>query len=223
MKLHVHNLAGSRRHGHTIVEVVIAAVILVVMFGAVGLATSTGNRAYQQGMGAAVVDTQAQRLLERIASEFLDADRSSITLLPAPPLGPTTIEFSRPAGFVGGAMVWGPRRQIVVRPSPTDPNDGIDNDNNGLVDECRVVLIPDVVGAPNVTQTLGSGVREYLEGETPNLADDNGNGLNDERGLCASFDATTGTLTLRLTIQRRGPDGNLITKTAQTAVLLRND
>jgi hypothetical protein len=205
------------------VEVAIAAVILALMFGAVAMTTTSGNKAYQQGMSSAVVDTQAQRLLERIAREFLDADRSSILIQPLPPAVPTSIEFARPTGFVGGALMFGPRRQIALRPSPSDANDGIDNDNNGLIDECRVVLIPDVVGAPAILQTLGTGVREYLEGELPNAIDDNGNGLVDERGLHAQFDPVTSTLTLRVTIERLAPDGNRTTQTAQTAVLLRND
>ncbi len=63
-------------------------------------------------------------------------------------------------------------------------------------------------------------VREHLEGEIDNGADDNGNGLIDEGGL--SFSLAGKTLTIRLTIQGIHPKGQLISRTLETSLTLRN-
>ena len=66
-------------------------------------------------------------------------------------------------------------------------------------------------------------VREYLEGEVPNGADDNGNGIVDENGLCMTWDANSNLLTIMLTLERVSPNGGLTTRTVQTSVQVRND
>ena len=222
MKLHQVRPARSKRCGYTLTEISISAIVMTVLFGAVAMAMLRANGAYQQDVTASTVNTQAQRLLERIASEFLDAEHGSILITPVAPNHELWIEYRRPNGFAGTAITFGPRRRLVLRYSSTDSDNGIDDNSNGLVDECTVALVPDVLGDPTNEIALGSGVREYLEGELPNAADDNGNGLNDERGLCATYDATSWTLTLRLTIERVGPGGERQARTAQTSIRLRN-
>ena len=216
-----HTRARARR-GHTLLEVAIAGLLLALLFGAVALAATRSNEAYQSGMSSAIVGSQAQRLLDRVASEFLDADRSSVSATVGT-ASLSTLDYARPTGLVAGALAFGPTRRIDLMRSASESADGIDNDSNGLVDECRLVLVADQINAPADFVELGSGVRDYLEGEVPNGLDDNGNGLVDERGFCATFNDVTNTLTLRLTIERAGNEGQLVTRTAQTSILLRND
>lgn len=215
--------AAATRLGSTLVELLITTLILLGVFGAIGLAVSSGSSAYEQGVAAADVEAQARRMVERIARELMDADRSSLILTPPTPWGAQRVDFQRGEGYAAGALVLGPRRSIRLVYDPGEVDDGLDNNGNGLVDECRVELVPDVLGAPAEAIGWGGFVREYLEGELPNAADDNGNGIDDERGLCMTFDANTNTLTVRLTIERPGPRGSTITRTVETAVLVRND
>jgi hypothetical protein len=70
---------------------------------------------------------------------------------------------------------------------------------------------------------LGSFVREYLEGEDQDDADQNGNGLSDERGLCFTYDAAADALTIRITVERLDSEGRRLISTAETSVRLRND
>ena len=80
-------------------------------------------------------------------------------------------------------------------------------ENPGLFNERRVVL--------------SRWVSEFMENEIEgNLADDNGNGLEDERGL--SFDFSDGRLTIRLTLQQEDRDGFLITRSLSRTLTLRN-
>ncbi len=211
------------RRGGGLVEVLVVTGILLVLFGAIGMAVSTGTKAYEQGIAGAEVEGQARRMVERIAGELMDASRASLVFNP-PRLANNSafeIRFQRGEGWAAGLQL-GPQREIRLVYAPGEANDGVDNNGNGLVDECRLELRPDVVGAPGQAVGWGGFVREFLQGETPNAADDNGNGVNDERGLCLTFDPLSNTLTIRLTLERRRPDGALITRTVETAVLVRN-
>lgn len=219
------HVRAGRRQGSTIVELLMALLILIGLFGAIGLAVNTGTNAYEQGVADASVENQARRMVERIAAEFMDADAAPgmIILAPGLPFGASSINYRRPTGWAAGALTWGPERQIRTVLAAGEVDDGVDNNRNGLVDELQLQLRPDVVGAPGQTVGWGSYVREYLEGEVPNVADDNGNGIDDEGGLCMTFDATTNILTIRLTLERFSPNGGLTTRTVQTSVQVRND
>lgn len=210
------------------IEVAIAGLLISMLFGAIALTTTRGSGAARQTISTAAVEVHAQRLIGRVASEFLDAQRGDLAtqfpLVPAgtPPVILSSVEYHRIDGFAGGVATFGPTRRIEMRPEATDPDDGLDNDNDGLVDECRIVLIPDADAAPGVAVDLGTGVREYLEGETAAIGDENGNGLTNERGLCMTYDANTSTLTIRLTLERTGSDGRRAMRTVQTAIYVRN-
>lgn len=220
MKLALHHLRRSRC-GATLLEIVISALVMAVLIGAIGQAVMTGSSAYEQGMSSAQIEGQAQRLLERIASEFADVDRSTLTPSFTQPLSASTESFARCTGWNGAGMVVGPTRQIQLAMETGELDNGLDDNGNGLIDECCVILVPDTAN-PAVDVRLGGYVREFAEGEVPNLADDNGNGLRDERGLSFEHDGS-GTLTIRLTLERRASGGRLVDFTVQTAVRMRND
>lgn len=216
--------ARRARRGSTLLEIVVSALILAMLVGAIGQAVMTGSAAYQQGMSSAQIEGQARRLLERIASEFADASRSTLAPASLKPLGASTVTFSRCSGWDAATdqiAVENPRRiQLVLETGELD--NGLDDNGNGLVDERRVMLVSDMT-KPAEDVCLGGYVREYAEGEIPgNLVDENGNGLTNERGLSFESDGA-GTITIRLTIERVGTGGRLVDFTVQTAVRMRND
>jgi hypothetical protein len=169
------------------------------------------------------LEAQARRIVDRILLELMDADRSSLVLTPPAPFGASSIDYARGEGVVGGVLAVGPRRRIRWRMVDTEIDDGVDNNNNGLIDEGQIELLPDAVGAPNEVIGLGSYVREYLAGETPDGADNNANGVIDERGLCMTYDAATQTVTVRVTLERFDPLGGLVTRTVENSAQIRND
>lgn len=211
----------SPRSGASLVEIVIAFCVMTMLLGAVGNTVLSGNNAYKQGVSSAVLEGQTRRLLERIASEFADADRSSLNPNPLTPFCTSTISYARCQGWAGGAMVLGPTRRIQLVLEQGELDNGIDDNGNGLIDERRVQLVPDTA-TPGVAIELGGFVRARAAGELPNGVDDNGNGLVDEPGLWFLNDGT-GTLTISLTLERLDPWGRLLTRTLQTAVRIRND
>jgi hypothetical protein len=213
--------AGRRaRAGLTLVELAISMTMLTVILGAVAVATLRGNDAYNTGRTVAELETRAQRMVSQIALELRGARRAGLVPDPLPPFGSSTLDYQVNTGFAGGAIAWSAPLRIALEYSLNEVDDGADNDSNGVADECSVVWRRNPGAANEERVVWGNWVREFLEGETPNGLDDNGNGLVDERGL--SFAVTGDTLAIRLTLERLDPDRRLITRTVETAVGLRN-
>ena len=217
-------LASKRRaaRGLTMVEVLIVALIVSMLIGAIGLTVRQGSGAYMQGVSSAEVEGSTRRLVERVARELIDVDRSTLVLA-APGPAPTSVQYRRCEGFEDGELVLGPLRRLRLVMQPGEIDNGVDDNHNGLVDECRVELSPDVLGEPDQLVGWGGYVREYLEGEVRNNLDDNGNGLVDERGLCLTYDPLRALITVRATLERLDALGRPLTRTIETAVQVRND
>ena len=117
-------------------------------------------------------------------------------------------------------MVSWEQNRLELRYEDDEVDDGIDNDGDGVVDEGVLVLIQDWMGPTEQEVVLCHGVREFLEGETPNMLDDNGNGLIDERGFSVDLDGEN--LTFRLSLERVDASGNTVIRTLESSVWLRN-
>ena len=209
---------GAR--GFTLVESLIAVTLLAVLFLAVAQTSSRASDAFDEGSAEHTLSTTAHRCLERITQAIELADVSIFASLGNPDLGDDEVSFRLPEGWNGGAVVWSGPVRIRLELERGELNDGRDNDGDELVDEHQVVQVVDE-GLPEERRiTLATGVPELFDGELQNNLDDNGNGLLDERGL--SFSAEGTVVTVRITCQRRDEAGRLLTKTAETAVRLRN-
>jgi hypothetical protein len=158
--------------------------------------------------------------MRRVVSELIGARWSTIDPVPAVPFGSDDLEFERPADTAAGAVTWGSRSQILLELVTGEADNGLDDNGNGLVDERSIVLVHDVGLASERRVTIVNGIGELLEGEVLNALDDNGNGLIDEAGL--SFSSDEGTLNIRLTVQRTGPGGEILSRTQAMDLVLRN-
>lgn len=210
--------ARGLRAGLSLVELMVAMVILAMLLGAIGATVLRGGTAFEQGVASSEVEVQARRAIDRIADELSGALVGS--LAPNSALGSSVLSFADSAGYVAGVNVPGTTSQLLLQPNPSDPDDGLDNNGNGLVDECEVVLVRDSLLPTQTTTTIVPWVREFAQGELENGLDDNGNGLIDERGL--SFELVGETLNIRITLERLDPDQRPITRTVETTVRLRN-
>ncbi len=211
----------SRSAGFTLVEATIATTILGLILGAIGLTALRGKESFRQGVTVAMIEARAERLLAQIADELRYAGRASLPVLPLPPVGASTIEFRACNGYDGAATLWSTRTSIARVADPRDPEDGIDNDADGVVDEGQIVLTRNLGDLDEIDVVIGGGVRRLLQGEDANVLDDNGNGLIDERGLSFVLDGTS-TLTIRLSLEALDPRGQPMVRTVQTTVSMRN-
>jgi len=216
-----HRLAGSEAGG-LIVEVLIAAVIVFALVAVTFAVIDTGISAHATGSALSDLERDANRVLDRVASELVMSGSSVISPIPSTPTTAVdAVTYQMNTGFTGGLATWGVVRRLELRADPTDPDDGKDNNGNGIVDEKILVLITDPGGPDEEVVTITRWVRELLEGERANGVDDNGNGLIDEPGFCCTLDAG-GVWTIRLTLERPTKRGQIVSRTVETSVTPRN-
>jgi prepilin-type N-terminal cleavage/methylation domain-containing protein len=187
------------RRGFTLIEIAIAVAVALVLLASVYAVTSEATDTAGVGTSVAVLESQASRALDRIATELTGAGLSTVE--PEGVQGEPTVIFRKSRGAEGGEIEWGPRQSFELR-------DG------------GIVWIRDVDAESPRAVVLTGGVRALAEGESANGADDNGNGLVDEPGL--SFELSGRTLTIRLTLERADRVGGVLTRTMTTSVKLRN-
>jgi hypothetical protein len=206
-----HRLPSSRR-GLALIEVVLVSVMALVTLGSLFLASSANMHALQHGGTRTDLQARASRLMDRVLRAVHEADRDSLAGLPMAPVPLNAFTYDEPQSVsaLDGAVTVATMR-IQLEYEPGDPNDGVDNDGDELVDEGRVVLIRDFGQPGEVRTVLCSGVRELLEGELPNGGDDNGNGLIDERGLCVTWDGAR--MAVRVTLEKLDAQGRAIVHT----------
>ncbi len=207
--------------GFTLIECLITVTILAVVFTSAISIGNSGRRAFEQNNSASQLDAVARRTLDRVAAELTPAVRTSLAPNAQGPLGASTLAFRVSQGVSAGVLQTSSLTQLRWQQDPDDPDDGIDNDGDGGVDEGEIVLTHNLGDADEISTVIARDVAEYLEGETPNLADDNGNGLSDERGFSISADAD-GNLTIRISFFTMDPDRRVTWRTVETGVHMRN-
>lgn len=212
--------AEPRAAGYSLVELLIAVLLLGSLLLVAGFAMDRSMALFRQRRASEAVSSSAQRMLQRVASEFVFARQSS--LLPAPPLtdGTSALTFQKCLGVQAGAVAWTTPFSLEWEREPGELDDGADNDGDGLIDEGQLVWVQDVGLATERRVVWGRGLCEFLPGETFDGADEDGDGLVDERGLCFSFEDDV--LTIRIGVQGRGQADTTITKVVETSVRLRN-
>ena len=213
-------LADRCRRGMTLIEISISVLILAAVIGVPIMLLVSGSRAYAIEAAAAAANEAVRQGVDGISARLTTAISAGIL----PPANQSEwIEYNRGIGYQGGAASAspGPTERIQFEYSPTDPDDGLDNDLDGLVDEGLVVWIENP-GLPGQRRlTLVDTVPEAQAGEVlGNNLDDNGNGLVDEMGL--AFDITTSRVAVCLTIVSPAPDGSTLVRNLERTVAFRN-
>jgi hypothetical protein len=212
-------LPASMR-GLSLIEVVLGLVLVLAAVAAALSITSTASSVTAATTARGQLDVRVHRTLDRIARELVAAREDSLDPDAEAPLGASALSFQRAVDDGAGGIAWSSMRRIESLPSPADPEDGIDNDGNGLVDDREIWLVRDFALPGERRSLLTRHVASFLEGESSNVTDDNGNGLIDERGL--SIEHRDGVLVIRITLQAVGPDGDVMSRTAEMAVQPRN-
>jgi len=213
---------GSPRAGFTLVEAAITFALLGLLLSSAILAARGGMGAFRTTQGATDVEARARRALDRAVMELMGA---GWTEFDPPwndldgPLGTSNLTFAKAVALNGTTPDFGPPLSLSFQYETGEIDDGVDNDGNGLIDDGVLVLTRDV-GGPNEHRTiLCHGVRELLEGEEANGADDNGNTVTDEAGFSVHREGDV--LRVRLSVEEPGENGTIV-RTLETSVRPRN-
>lgn len=213
--------AARGRAGYTLVEMLLAIGVLGLLFGSIGMIAKSSQDSMSAQSTNARLDARLRSGIAAITERLRDAGADRTSPQPAAPFCTSSVGFACAESFEDGATTWGDAQRIEFQYSPTDPDDGVDNDGNGLIDDGRVVWIEDD-GTPDArTHVLCRYVPELSSGEEDNGLDDDGNGLIDEPGLAIAFDGRC--CTVQLTISARDHTGRVYTKTATRSVALHDE
>jgi prepilin-type N-terminal cleavage/methylation domain-containing protein len=219
-------LSPHERAGFTLVEMMISASLLAFVLGAATMIALSSASAFSMGHGNMTLEAKVRRTANRLVNEFTSAGRVGLIpdpqpFPPAPGVGTSTLDFRKNVGVVGGVVQWGPLTRIRFEYSPSEIDNGLDDDGNGLIDDGAVVWLENPDTPQERRAVLINGVSEFLQGEIPNGLDDNGNGLIDEQGL--SFDMDNNNLIIRLSLERMQTGTQQpIVRSIETSILLRN-
>jgi prepilin-type N-terminal cleavage/methylation domain-containing protein len=193
----------GRRRGFTLVEVAIAAAILALLVGNVIMVLRTSSAAYGAETLRHVVDERVDLTMDRISLAVMSS--SADTVMPAltAPLSAPSIEYTTGLGTEDGKPVYGDPERIELVPG-----------------EGQIVWSQMPISGDPRSVVWTKWVSPYLEGETLNGEDDNGNDLRDERGL--AFVKSGSKVNVFLTVERKDASGATFTRTKKTTVACRN-
>ncbi|MCK6447473.1 MAG: hypothetical protein L6Q99_13870 [Planctomycetes bacterium] len=215
-----HHHPRRSRAGFTLLEMAITGMLFGLILGTAALVSRTGSQAAQYADLSSRVQSKARRALDRIVEELNEASQTQ--LAPDPGVaGSANFSYRKVAAVSNaGVVTWSNLFRLDLADDSGDPDNGLDDDGDGSVDEKLVRLTIDAGLASQKQVTLVHDVRELMGVETANGADDDGNGLVDEPGFLVTRNGSL--LTVRLTTEEFLADGRRATATMQTAVLLRN-
>ncbi|MBI2932957.1 MAG: prepilin-type N-terminal cleavage/methylation domain-containing protein [Planctomycetes bacterium] len=145
-----------RRRGFTFLEMAIALAIFVITLTAVYMVFSAGQSTYTTGITRQELDNQVRLVLDEMTNEIRQANPATLQVA-ALASGDQSLTFFLPvegaAGFdpAAGRPNWQAAPiQYVTEPSEGELDNGLDDNNNGLTDERRIVR---VAGAQRVVMT----------------------------------------------------------------------
>lgn len=209
------------RAGFSLLELTVSVALLALVLTAALQISDSVKDGSSTATAAAKAEEDVGRALERLAHHLKDSGTGWFGAT-APLVPMHDVLYKRVAGYdpVAGPLVVDER--IYLERIPTDPDDGIDNDGNGVADDCRVVWVRAPGTADEFRTVVCNRVPDVLEGEVDgNLLDDNGNGLVDERGL--SLDFVDAGVRIRLTVVERDHARRDFVRTVERVVWFRNE
>jgi len=220
------------RRGASLIEVLISFSVVLLLVGLVAEAVTTSRGAYGQGMSTAAVEAQARRTVDSLAQRLTSASAGSLSVDdPTPPPAAnviTWLDFQAVQGYAGAPLL-APQSRIQLELMAGELDDGVDNNGNGMVDECRLVFVEDVFGGGAQVGLTGF-VTRFAEGELANGIDDNGDGLTDEAGFTVTWEPVAvgatgdrgGRVVLQLTLERASGPQTRVQRTVSTTVRVRS-
>lgn len=223
MKLHDEQQGQwSNRTGSTLLEVSISIAMVSIVLGVAAMVGIAGRKAFVTANKQAQLDSQLKIALDRISAELGSAISSSLDpQLTGMVTDTDEISLAQVLGIVDGVPVPSPDLiSFSFEDDPNDPVGGLDNDNDGVVDEARVVFVRGSGGTSPSAITICKNVRRHLQGEEEGGGDENGNGLIDESGFLIQRDGNL--LSIKITVQGTNANGESVTKTSSASIVLRN-
>jgi len=212
----------TSKSGFSMLELVVSASILSFVLGMPLMIFRSAERMRSSVTTRGDLQAKTRHTIDRIAGRLAG---SSAGMIPQSLLGAgqwsSIVDLQVAIGWNGATVDWGTPERLALLVSPEDPDDGVDNDTDGMVDERIVVWITDVGLGTQRTTLVRRDVSELMAGEIAgNGIDDNGNGLVDEAGL--AFEFVDDQVVIRLSLQGLDSSNAIIEHTEERRIAFRN-
>ena len=122
-----------RERGATVLEISIAMLLLTAVLLPMAVILSRTSRAYATLAKRTSTTARASVIMDRLVAELTNARFVSLT--PPIPDASTWVRFEKIIGFDGDIPLYSDPVQIDLVPRELRPEDGIDDDGDGLIDE----------------------------------------------------------------------------------------
>ncbi len=179
----------KRQAGFSMLEVMIVTAMLMVAITAIFQVIAAGTDHYNSGSVLVDIQAQARRMMDRIVTDLESSGTSVVSLS-----GSDSISFQKNTGYSGGSITWGNVITIAFAYETGEIDNGVDDNNNGIVDEGVITRTES-----GTTVTLG----HYLK----------------ENGL--TFIKVGNFVTIRMELAKPAK-GELLETYIETSVLLKN-
>lgn len=216
-----HQHARNGEAGLSIAETLVALSIAALVLLSAVVSLSTTGKSAEVTVASSDLNLETNRAAKAIADALRQARLQSMVPVPLAPVGASAIQFDHVVAMNASNPVAGTVSAIRMEEDPREPQNGRDDDGDGLIDEWRVVLVTDVFGAEQRTTVLARDVPALGVGEMANGRDDNGDGLVDEAGLSLSL--TGDVMLIRLGGIRQLREGEILQAVSEVSVRIRNE
>jgi len=199
----VKRAATHYRSGLTLVEIAVAIGLVGVVLSAIHSVLQGITGGYRSGNARMELDALGARAIGRLVEGLRTAAVGTLTGLPESPLYGTAFDSRRSLGFDGTKTEW------------SDPERFAYSAPEGTLTWTRAAGTP----AEKILLRI-QGVAPLLAGEQLNGLDDNGNGLVDEPGFCATLDGDL--VQVWLCLVGPDPSGRSIERAWSMSIRCRN-
>jgi len=194
---------SRRARGFTLVEVSVAAVILILLVSNVMMVMRSTSSAFASTAFKTVLDEQADQTLDRITLAVMSSRSDDVIPTMTAPSSASSIEYQTGLGVENGVAVAGDPEKIELVP------------DSG---EVRWTVTP--VGGNTRTAVWARSVKTFYSKEEANGIDDDGNGLVDEPGLAFAKDGSR--VSIFLSLLRSDANGTPYQAVKKAVVSCRN-
>jgi prepilin-type N-terminal cleavage/methylation domain-containing protein len=170
--------------GFSLLEFAMGMTILSIgLLAVAGVVGRTGG-AYESSSAHVLHESRMGRAMNRIVQLLGETDATILDPDPTSALGTSDLRYRLPLTLTGGTITWGPLNHLFLEYEPGELNNGLDDDQDGLVDEMQLALVLDEGGPTERKSLVCDGLAELAAGEAANGLDDDGDQMVDEQGFC---------------------------------------
>ncbi len=148
-----------RSDGFTLIEIMISIAVLAILVVGIYTALAASQSLYVTGVTRQTIQDRVRIALNEIALELRQASAglgAGINFGTAGTAGDESVTYCMCTGFAAGVPTWSAPITISTIDGDGDPDNGVDDNNNRMTDERKIVRTQ--AGRPN--KMLGDNLRE---------------------------------------------------------------